>query len=196
MNVYRDYEATIKAWSVGLSPWHSLVYCLTACKRSAPLYYQFADREGWGDKEAISLSHELLGFAIAGPPPSDRLEDCIARLERATPDTEEFDCSYALSAAVIHSYSTELIRGHNPENVYYVAQTCYEIVDASVLNEVMPGIGVVTPEIERRVQQHTYLQDEIAWQRRTRDELKAIPEGNTQLAEIKISEWSRAPLLR
>jgi hypothetical protein len=197
MDVYLDYDATIKAWSAGLSPWHSLIYCLTVCRRSAVLYHEFADREGWGDKEAIALTHELLVLAIAGSsPPSDIVENCIARLDFYTPDTEEFDCSYALDAAVIHFYSAELLQGHKPENVHHVARTCYDIVDASVFGEVMPGGGIVTRKIERQVEQHPYLRDEITWQRRVRDELASVPEGNTQLAEARILEWSAASLLR
>jgi hypothetical protein len=163
-----------------------------------PLYFEFVNREDWGAKEAISISHDLLTLAISGKPFSDEiLDDCISQLEDFTPDTEEFsDCTYATDAGIIHIYSIELLKQHKPENIYYVAQYCYEIVDASLFELIMPDGGIVTQDIERKVENHPLMQAELDWQSSIRDGLMQLREGDADVAETKISERIRKPLLQ
>lgn len=198
MNAYRKYDDVIRKWSKSLPRWHGLVYCLTVCKRSASLYLEFVNREGWGDRDAIHTAHGLITQAIAGiPPDPGMLNDCLARIEHYTPNTEDFsDCVYAQDAGIIHFYSTELLRHWNASHIYYVARYCYEIADASVFEEVMPHGGVVTAQIERAVETHEYIVSELSWQTRIRKELSALPTGDPTAAAACMEPWAAAPLVR
>jgi uncharacterized protein YjaG (DUF416 family) len=198
MTVYPEYDKTILAWSSTLSPWHGLIYCLTVCKRSAPFYFEFVEREGWGDIEAIKLSHQLLRLAIEQTLISTGLlTDCLQRLNDHIPDTDDFeDCTFAQDATAIHIYSTELLKAWNPSHVYYVARYCYEIADVEAFDEILPNGGIVTPEIEQQAEQHEFITEELQWQQRIRKELEKLEQGNVQAAMDAIEEWARTPLSR
>ena len=198
MNVYRLYDQTIKDWSASLSQWYGRLYCLAICRRVAPLYVEFVQREGWGDEAAFFLTHQLLRVSLRGDlPDSDVLADCRSRVEEFTPNTEEYtDAVYACDAGVMHLYALRCLDAYKLEWVYYVARYCYELVDAATWRIIQPEGGIVTPELEQRAEEHSLIQEEVCWQAVTREQLATVPEGDVTAAESFLQRSVVEPIIR
>lgn len=198
MNNYRLYDTTIRKWTASLSPWHAVLYALCVCQRSISLYFEFVANEKWGDKEAFKISHKLLEGYLSGIVPSAvELAECKARIEKFTPDTEEFpEGVYACDTGIIHLYSLSLIEEFNAEHAYYIARYCYELVDCAAGARIQPKGGHMTPDIEEQIGSHALVQAELMWQSKGQQMISEIPKFDVVKAKQFICFWTAEPIIR
>lgn len=198
MDQYRLYDAAIKEWTSSLSPWHAILYALCVCRRSAPLYFEFAAKEEWGDVKAFKASHRFLkDYLFAATPNAVDLAECKTRVEGSTPHTEEFPSGdYACNTGIIHSYALSLLDDYNSEHAYYIARYCYELVDSAAYKLIQPKGGDLTSDIERQIQGHPLVQKELLWQSKGRQRILEIPKDNAVEARRFIKFWTAEPIVR
>lgn len=197
MSVYKRYESEIRRWSAALGWWHSVLYGHAVCLRSAPLYSAFTTRDRWGDDECLTHARRMSsGFLFGEPAGSDAIDSAYSRLEAVIPDSESFpDRSAACDAGIIHLYTLSLLRRPDPQEAYYIASYCYNIVDAAAYADMLP-VGNVTPEFESAIEDHRFVQREVKWQARGRELLSAVPEQDLAAARQFLDHWTQEPIIR
>lgn len=111
------------------------------------------------------------------------------------PDSECFlDCSAATDTGVIHLYTLSLLKRLDAQETHCIATYCYNLVDAVAGNEILPA-GIMTPEIEKEIENHPLVRDEIRWQKLGRQLIEAIPEHDLALAFQFIDMWAAKPII-
>lgn len=198
MEQYLLYDTAIKEWTASLSPWHAVLYAFCACRRAAPLYYQFVAQEKWGDEEAFKICHRLLEtYLFDVVPEMADIERCKARVELFTPSTEEFsDGVYACDTGIMHLYSLSLLELFDAEHAYYIARYCYELGDYAAGLLIQPGGGHITSAIELQIANHPLVQAELSWQSRGRQMISEITRGDVLMAKRFIQFWTSEPIIR
>lgn len=198
MSQYRLYESTIKAWTAELSHWHSVLYALSVCKRSAPLYYEFVAAKKWGDKKAFNACHQLLEDWLSKRELDQKLLGvCKNRIEDCTPDTKEYsDSVYACDTGIIHIYALSLLQEFKVEHTYYIARYCYELVDCAAGMQLQPDGGTFTPALEAEIESHPLVQEELLWQAKGRKLVSEIPELDLCSAKEFVKIWAAEPIVR
>ena len=97
----------------------------SAARGLMPVYDRFAERQGWGDAEALRLAiAEAESYALSGHPGSDRLELLAARVEAATPHGDDFDdpeTTGAQDAAITADVALRVARGLPTEGMLWYA---------------------------------------------------------------------------
>lgn len=197
MEVYHQYEANMRHWASTLSWWHSVLYCHAVCVRAAPLYFAFTAREQWGDDWCIHNAQQLSAGFLCGEFPSLAVIDAAyAGLESVIPDSETFpDSASGCDAGIIHLHTLSLLRRQDPQDIYFVASYCYDIVDAAAGDDLLPA-GILTPAVEAAIGKHRFVQAEVAWQAAVRDFLTEIPERDLVSARQFLDRWAAEPIIR
>ncbi|MFN7844390.1 MAG: DUF416 family protein [Pirellula sp.] len=196
MEVYSEYDTTMRTWTASLGWWHSVLYCYAICVRSSPLYTAFQLREKWGGNDCILETQELARRFLTGEKISDHMIDSLySRLEMVIPDSENFmDCSAAMDAGIIHLYTLSLLKRFDVQETHYVASYCYDLVDAAAGNEILPA-GIMSPEIETAIGNHPLVQDEVRWQELGRRLIATIPEFDMASGKQFIDNWAAKPII-
>ncbi len=191
MTVYSQYTEDVGQWSASLGGWHGVLYSHAVCLRVAPLYFNFSAHEGWGDNGYLMNVHRLAQkFLFEARPDLSSLDSAYSQLEEVIPDTEDFpDCSAACDAGVIHLYTLSLMRRHDPAEIRYIADYCYNIVDAVAGNELVPA-GIMTSDMEEALQRHPLVQGEVEWQALGRQLLANVSEGDQEFARQFLVQWA------
>jgi len=148
--------------------------------------------------KAFKDSHRFLKACLFSAAPNALdLAECKTRVEGATPHTEEFPGSdYACNTGIIHLYALSLLEEYNTEHAYYIARYCYELVYSAAWSLIQPKGGDLTPDIERQIEKHPLVQEELSWQSKGRQKILEIPKDDVLMAKRFIKFWIAEPIIR
>lgn len=156
-------EETLAAVLGELSPRHRAAFAAAVCERLLPNYVAFSRETGWGEPEVLrTVLDEVWAFVRGATLASRALREREAQVERATPDTEDFDTylvSPALDAGAALLAALECVRTTDASKAAEAAGMARDTVDMYVqeLEDMSPG----DRELEEKILNHPLMVREL-----------------------------------
>lgn len=159
-----------------LAPSGRLAFLLSCAERLFPNYVAFSRHHDWGESEVLRQALDLGWKRLAGERVTrGEIEDCLARCERVTPNTEDFDSEFVsagLDAAICCTLVLELLVNDNPKKIVEAASLARDTVDMHV--QELERLDANDPHLEEQIVAHPLMQRELERQRTDLDLLGAM----------------------
>ena len=160
---WNEYKDKLKSNINGIPSEQKLQFAIEICDRLLPDYQNFSELNKWGEikplRDGLKYCKQLAnGMELE----FDSVKKLIKRIEKNTPDSEDFgqiEGSLALNAACAISETLNFIMDKNNQRIVDVGNFCYD-TEYFKLSERKPNLSDV--ELEKEME----LQKEIKWQLR------------------------------
>jgi len=130
LNVFKKYIVKTKEYISKMNDFQVVLYGYIIAKRFFPFYKIFSDTEGFGNPKILlsaqNLIHEYLINNNCDIKTISKLKD---EIDSIIPDSNEYDCSDAMDAGSIHLYILEFLLSKNKNNINYIANLVYDLLD-------------------------------------------------------------------
>ncbi|XXY53397.1 DUF416 family protein [Sorangium sp. So ce269] len=150
-----------------------IAFGLSCCERLYPNYVAFKRETGWGEPDVLRKSLDLAWGVLEGFGPShDSVNSARQEVQRAEPETEDFDTilvSSALDAAAAVGLVLKFIEEGGVGTIVEIASLCRDTVDMFVQDQ--DGLVPNDPKLEERILNHRLMQREL---QRQQDDLLAL----------------------
>jgi uncharacterized protein len=164
-----------------------LAYSILIAERFWQNYQPFHRQQSWGNPSLLRKAIDLAWTSFFDLELAIDLGELIERLDKITPDSEDFagkNAELAISAAIVVTYLIYFLQTRDAENICHQAQAAFEAVDNYAGWDLWEDRGVIlTPEMEQQLRDHPLVQQEL---RRQVDDLELV--GSLELGTIDIVE--------
>ena len=150
-----------------LTDWQTVAYCLVVCRRVQPLYDDFLRRLGRGSGDVLMRIRELLAGFLRERSVSEADRERLEREIYALHEPEDEDLAEeadAIEAVASHASALDVL-ARGKEQGLWLMDACFTISDRRAWGIVMPGGGLVTPELEALVRESEPMRREREWQK-------------------------------
>ncbi|WP_438023391.1 DUF416 family protein [Sorangium sp. So ce233] len=168
------FNGSALEWSLASLPREALIaFGLSCCERLYPNYVAFKRETGWGEPDVLRKGLDLAWGVLEGFGPShDSVNSAWQEVQRAEPETEDFDTilvSSALDAAAAVGLVLKFIEEGGVGTIVEIASLCRDTVDMFVQDQ--DGLVSNDPKLKERILNHRLMQREL---QRQQDDLLAL----------------------
>jgi uncharacterized protein len=170
-----------------LSDKQRLAYALLVAERFWQNYLPFHRQKGWGDPALLRKILDLAWTSFFEVDLVINVDKLLERLNKMTPDSEDFSGAYAeqaTSAAIIISYLASFLKTRAVADVEYLSQAAFDAVYGFVGWKLWGDQNLVmTQEMEKQQVSHPLVQEELQRQRNDIEMVSALDLNSVDAVE-------------
>jgi uncharacterized protein len=133
---YKEFVSKFKLQSCNLPKERQLSLTVWICKKLFFDYQEFADQNQWGDPDILLDAINLAEGSISKTADISKVNDLLAKIMEAAPDSEDFgNASYAINACSAVYETMEFLIDGNCEHIYNIGTCLTDTIDFKIQEE-------------------------------------------------------------